>query len=92
MAHAHPLTDPGSDEPLVPERTRRTLNAAVIVCLVAAAIGLAVLWPRGDAAPDLAAELGFGELVDATVQSARVSPCSFSSPRTPSSATWCRPA
>ncbi len=83
MAHAHHPVAPDLDEPLAPERTRRTLNAVVTVCLVATAIGLAVLWPRGDEGPDLAAELGFVELVDATVQSARVSPCSFSSPQDP---------
>lgn len=71
------------DEPLTPERTRRTLNAVVVVCLVATAIGLAVLWPRDDTGSDLAAELGFVELVDATVQSARVRPCSYSSAEDP---------
>ncbi len=83
MAHAHPLVDPGSDEPLTPDRTRRALNGVVIACLVATAIAVVVLWPRGDEGPDLAAELGFVELVDATVQSARVSPCSYSSAADP---------
>jgi len=83
VAHAHPLVDPGSDEPLTPDRTRRALNGVVIACLVATAIAVVVLWPRGDEGPDLAAELGFVELVDATVQSARVSPCSYSSAADP---------
>ncbi len=55
------------------------MNGAVLACLAATVIGLAVLWPRGDAGPDLSAELGFVDLVDATVESARVAPCSFSS-------------
>lgn len=46
------------------------------VLVVAALVGLAVWWPRGDPAIDREV-LGYGDRVDATVTAAEIGPCSF---------------
>ena len=57
---------------------QRMLVGAVAAVILVTLVGLAVLWP-GEDAPPLATDLGFAELVDATIVSADVGPCSFSS-------------
>jgi uncharacterized membrane protein len=55
---------------------RRLLAGVVGVLVVAALVGLAVWWPRGDPAIDREV-LGYGDRVDATVTAAEIGPCSF---------------
>jgi uncharacterized membrane protein len=55
---------------------RRLLAGVVAVMVVAALVGIAVWWPRGDPAIDREA-LGFGDRVDATVTAAEIGSCSF---------------
>jgi uncharacterized membrane protein len=52
------------------------MGGVVAVLVVAALVGIAVWWPRGDPAVDREV-LGYGDRVDATVTSAEVGPCSF---------------
>jgi uncharacterized membrane protein len=55
---------------------RGVLGGVVAVLVVAALVGVAIWWPRGDPAIDREV-LGYGDRVDATVTSAEVGPCSF---------------
>jgi len=55
---------------------RRLLGAVVAVLVVAALVGIAVWWPRGDPAVDREV-LGYGDRVDATVTAAEIGPCSY---------------
>lgn len=67
-------------------RLRLLLRGAVAALVVAALVGVALLWPSGGRSV-LADELGLGgELVDATVTEARVKPCAGTSPE---SETYC---
>jgi uncharacterized membrane protein len=51
--------------------------------VAATAIGLVVLWPRGELPVGSPDELGFAELVPATVTATDVQPCSYSTPEAP---------
>jgi uncharacterized membrane protein len=55
---------------------RRFLAGVVAVLVVAALVGIAVWWPRGDPVVDREV-LGYGDRVDATVTAAEIGPCSF---------------
>ena len=55
---------------------RRFLAGVVAVLVVAALVGIAVWWPRGDPAIDREV-LGYGDRVDATVTAAEIGPCSY---------------
>jgi uncharacterized membrane protein len=78
MAHGHhhrhdeDLGRRGLEAPAV----RRVMGGVVAVLVVAALVGIAVWWPRGDPAVDREA-LGYGDRVDATVTTAEIGPCSF---------------
>ncbi len=74
--HAHHHDAPDQEGPPVADlRTRRFLTGAVAAVMLAALVGLVLLWPDGDR-PTFAAELGLDvELVDATVTSTDVDPC-----------------
>jgi uncharacterized membrane protein len=54
----------------------RMLAGVVAVFVVAALVGIAVWWPRGDPTIDREV-LGYGDRVDATVTAAEIGPCSF---------------
>jgi uncharacterized membrane protein len=78
MAHGHhhrhddDLGRRGLDAPAV----RQAMGGVVAVLVVAALVGIAVWWPRGD--PDVDREaLGYADRVDATVTAAEVGPCSY---------------
>jgi uncharacterized membrane protein len=70
--HDHPRHEIGAD-------IRRMLLRLTVVLLVAALAGVAVWWPRDEAALDPEA-LGFGERVDATVTATEEAPCSEDAP------------
>jgi uncharacterized membrane protein len=55
---------------------RHLLGGVVAVLVVAALVGVAVWWPRGDPAIDREV-LGYGDRVDATVTAAEIGPCSY---------------
>ncbi|HSK61119.1 MAG TPA: YibE/F family protein, partial [Actinomycetospora sp.] len=76
-AHAHDDDAPGLDVEAV--TVRRVLVAAVGLVALAALIGLAVLWPRGDPDIDRTA-LGFRDRVEATVTSSAVATCAGAAP------------
>jgi uncharacterized membrane protein len=78
MAHGHhhrhdeDLGRQGLDAPAV----RQAMGGVVAVLVVAALVGIAVWWPRGD--PDVDREaLGYADRVDATVTAAEIGPCSY---------------
>jgi uncharacterized membrane protein len=78
MAHGHhhrhdeDLGRRALDAPAV----RQAMVGVVAVLVVAALVGLAVWWPRGD--PDVDREaLGYADRVDATVTAAEIGPCSY---------------
>jgi uncharacterized membrane protein len=66
----------GERAPLTSDAVRRLLLLTVGVIGAATLVGLALLWPRGDAllSPDT---LGFGDRVDATVTAAELTACSY---------------
>jgi uncharacterized membrane protein len=70
--HDHDLPRRELDAPTV----RRFLAGVVAVLVVAALVGIAVWWPRGDPVVDREV-LGYGDRVDATVTAAEIGPCSF---------------
>src|SRR5688572_29712267 len=71
--HHHDESEgPGLDAPAA----RRLLGGVVAVLVVAALVGIAVWWPRGDPAVDREV-LGYGDRVDATVTAAEIGPCSY---------------
>ena len=78
MAHGHhhshddDLPRRELDAPAV----RRLLGGVVAVFFVAALVGIAVWWPRGDPTIDREV-LGYGDRVDATVTAAEIGPCSY---------------
>jgi uncharacterized membrane protein len=81
VSHHHHQADDDVDEfreraPLTSDAVRRLLLLTVGVIGAATLVGLAVLWPRGDAllSPDT---LGFGDRVDGTVTSAELAGCSY---------------
>ncbi|CAN5240599.1 YibE/F family protein [soil metagenome] len=80
--HSHGHLHTGEEPPLAPYRTRRVLAVAVGLFVVATLAGLALLWPDGDRPAVIDEGFGFAELVDATVVSANIGPCSFSSAET----------
>lgn len=71
-AHAHDADAPGLEVEAV--TVRRVLVAVVGLVALAALVGLAVLWPRGDLDIDRSA-LGFRDRVDATVTSSEIATC-----------------
>jgi uncharacterized membrane protein len=78
MAHGHHHRhddDLGRRE-LHATAVRRALGGVVAVLVVAALVGIAVWWPRGDPAIDREV-LGYGDRVDATVSAAAIGPCSY---------------
>ena len=73
-SHGHGSTDPRSD-PRISASASRGLTLAVIPLVLATAVGLAVLWPRGST-PELATGLEFPTaLVDGTVTMTDSAPC-----------------
>jgi uncharacterized membrane protein len=70
--HDHDLPRRELDAPTV----RRFLAGVVAVLVVAALVGIAVWWPRGDPVVDREV-LGYGDRVDATVTAAEIGPCSY---------------
>jgi uncharacterized membrane protein len=78
MAHGHHHRhdhDLGRRE-LHASAVRRALGGVVAVLVVAALVGIAVWWPRGEPAVDREV-LGYGDRVDATVTAAEIGPCSY---------------
>ena len=66
-SHSHGLDAHTGPDPEIGSRARRALTLAVIPLILATAIGLAVLWPRGTT-PDLATGLELpADLVDGTI-------------------------
>ena len=78
MSHSHSHGSAGTatgPEPEFSSTARRGLTIAVIPLVLATAIGLAVLWPRGTT-PDLATGLELpADLVDGTITMTDPSPC-----------------
>ena len=74
--HAHAHGDDDDDWVATPVPIRRILAASVGVIVLCTLVGLALWWPRGDAAIEAGA-LGFADQVDATVISTEVEPCSY---------------
>ena len=70
--HDHDLPRRELDAPAV----RRLLGTVVAVLVVAAVVGIAVWWPRGDPVVDREV-LGYGDRVDATVTAANIGACSY---------------
>jgi uncharacterized membrane protein len=78
--HAHHDHDHDHGPPATTAGTRRWLTGAVLAVVLAAVIGLVLLWPGGDR-PNLAVDLGLDvELYDATVISTDVGPCEGTDP------------
>jgi uncharacterized membrane protein len=77
MAHHHGPVD--AEAWSTPARTRLLLRIAIGTCAIATLVGLFLLWPRGLAPAATNNALGFAPLVAATVESARLEPCSYSS-------------
>jgi uncharacterized membrane protein len=74
--HHHYAPDDLPRRELDAPTVRRLLAGVVAILVVAALVGLAVWWPRGDPVVDREV-LGYGDRVDATVTAAEIGPCSF---------------
>ena len=75
MSHSHGHVDHAAPEPAISATARRGLTIAVIPLVLAALVGLAVLWPRGTT-PDLATGVELpAELVDGTITMTDPSAC-----------------
>jgi uncharacterized membrane protein len=74
--HESDLDELGERAPLTSDAVRRLLLLTVGVIGAATLVGLALLWPRGDALLS-PGTLGFGDRVDGTVTSAALTGCSY---------------
>jgi uncharacterized membrane protein len=83
MSHDHThdrwpadLDEPAERAPLTSAAVGRLLRIAAGIMAAATAIGLVVLWPRGDALLNTS-QLGYADRVDATVVEAELIGCSY---------------